>query len=127
MGLLVEMAGTGILKRTDLAPLAAFTALERALLGTALSQGVNAPLTSSAGRLFDAVAALLDLCQRWPVPEDVDAIIALEDKGDAHAREVVNKLNKSFVTPMDREDIHSLVVLMDDILDLFQKYDVVNL
>ncbi len=48
----------------DLPPLRAFTPAELRLLLQALERGVNAPLTSSAGRLFDVVASLLDLNQR---------------------------------------------------------------
>jgi hydrogenase maturation protein HypF len=49
---------------THLAPVAAFSAAERNILRGMLTKAVNAPLTTSAGRLFDAFAALTGLRQR---------------------------------------------------------------
>jgi len=64
LGLLYEAFGTDALAMADLAPVSAFSAGERAVLRGMLTGGVNAPLTSSAGRLFDAFAALCGLRQR---------------------------------------------------------------
>jgi len=63
LGVLHALQGEGALALTALLPVVDFTPNERAVLATMLRRGVNAPLTSSAGRLFDAVAALLGLCQ----------------------------------------------------------------
>jgi uncharacterized protein Yka (UPF0111/DUF47 family) len=41
-----------------------------------------------------------------------------EQEGDMLTHEVMRKLNKTFLTPVDREDIHSLVNCLDDVLDL---------
>ena len=41
----------------------------------------------------------------------------LEHEADRLVHEVMDRLNKTFVTPLDREDIHSLVHVMDDVLD----------
>ena len=64
LGLLFAAFGRDALAMTDLAPIAAFSERERATLAVMLERGVNAPATSSAGRLFDAVAALVRLRQR---------------------------------------------------------------
>ncbi|MEI7633637.1 MAG: carbamoyltransferase HypF [bacterium] len=50
-------------RRTRLAPLDAFSADELSALRRALERRMNAPLTSSAGRLFDAIASLASLRQ----------------------------------------------------------------
>ncbi len=63
LGVLFEMFGDAVWQMTDLPPVAAFAPAERALLRQTLKQHLNAPLTTSAGRLFDAVASLAGLRQ----------------------------------------------------------------
>jgi predicted phosphate transport protein (TIGR00153 family) len=45
-------------------------------------------------------------------------IYEVEQEGDMLTHEVMRQLNKTFLTPVDREDIHALVSNIDDILDL---------
>jgi predicted phosphate transport protein (TIGR00153 family) len=42
----------------------------------------------------------------------------VEHKADQLTHDIIKKLNKSFVTPLDREDIYALSAALDDILDL---------
>jgi predicted phosphate transport protein (TIGR00153 family) len=42
----------------------------------------------------------------------------LEHKGDKLTHEIINKLNTTFVTPFDREDIYALCRALDDVIDL---------
>jgi predicted phosphate transport protein (TIGR00153 family) len=52
--------------------------------------------------------------------ERVAEIQALEKRGDEIDTEVALRLERSFITPFDREDIHELVVLLDDVVDGIQ-------
>jgi hydrogenase maturation protein HypF len=63
LGLVYELFGDETLAMKELAPVQAFSAAELALLHNMLVKNFNAPLTSSAGRLFDAVAAIVGLRQ----------------------------------------------------------------
>jgi len=42
----------------------------------------------------------------------------VEHQGDQQTHEIIKKLNKSFITPFDSEDIYELASALDDILDL---------
>lgn len=45
-------------------------------------------------------------------------IYEVEQEGDILTHEIMKKLNKTFLTPIDREDIYALASRMDDVLDL---------
>lgn len=67
----------------------------------------------AAGRLrelFDAPAE-----RRTPI---VEAIKRLEHECDQVTHEVVNRLDRTFITPLDREDIHQLISDLDDVMDV---------
>ncbi|HEY4554053.1 MAG TPA: DUF47 domain-containing protein [Bacillaceae bacterium] len=56
-----------------------------------------------------------------------------ETQGDSYVHEVIMELNNSFITPIEREDILALSMIMDDVLDgmehtaaLFEMYSIVN-
>ena len=48
----------------------------------------------------------------------VKQIYDVEQEGDMITHEVMRRLNKTFLTPVDREDIHALISRIDDVLDL---------
>lgn len=45
-------------------------------------------------------------------------IYEVEQDGDMLAHDIMKKLNKTFITPIDREDLHALASSLDDVLDL---------
>jgi uncharacterized protein len=64
---------------------------------------------------------LRDMLYRWDnVEKDVEEIIELEHKGDAVAHEIIALVHRTFVTPLDREDIALLAHSLDDIVDFLE-------
>jgi hydrogenase maturation protein HypF len=63
LGILYEIFGEDIFHRDDLISIQAFTLAELDVLKQMFVKNVNMPVTTSAGRLFDAVAALIGLRQ----------------------------------------------------------------
>ena len=52
------------------------------------------------------------------VLEQIQIIKAIEHTGDEITHQLFRKLNQTFITPFDREDIHELGSTMDDVIDL---------
>src|SRR5207247_6344003 len=48
------------------------------------------------------------------------AIKEVEHAGDQITHEIVRRLNTTFITPIDREDIHDLATRLDDVLDFLE-------
>ena len=63
--------------------------------------------------------ALLDLLEDFRnIPDKVKKIKDIEHAGDKITHTTIEKLNQTFITPLDREDIHELICRIDDIIDL---------
>ena len=64
-------------------------------------------------------AGLLDemLAPDKPIWDKADEIKEVEHKCDFLTHEIIQRLNRTFVTPLDREDIHALARSLDDVID----------
>jgi uncharacterized protein len=95
------------------------------------------PQTRGFYTLFDRAAEnlvataqlLLDLLESYPDRRDlVDRIKDHEHDGDSVTHEIVQLVNKTFVTPIDGEDIYDLATALDDVCDFMdQVADELNL
>ena len=69
-------------------------------------------------KVHEGVQLLEDLVKNFiNVPLKAKRIKDVEHEADLITHETVAKLNKTFVTPFDREDIHGLICSLDNILD----------
>jgi predicted phosphate transport protein (TIGR00153 family) len=56
--------------------------------------------------------------QHQDMQRKIEAIRDIEHEGDDLTHAILIKLNQTFITPFDREDIHQLASKLDDVLDL---------
>src|SRR5579862_1317576 len=72
-----------------------------------------------ADNIVVGAKALLQMLEHYTgVPEQVQGIKAIEHNGDEITHAVLTKLNQTFITPFDREDIYELCSRLDDVIDL---------
>jgi len=57
------------------------------------------------------------LAAEQPIWDKADEIKEVEHKCDFLTHEIIQRLNRTFVTPIDREDIHALARSLDDVMD----------
>jgi uncharacterized protein len=70
---------------------------------------------ANVARCARALQALLaDIAD---LPAKIDVVMASEREGDELTRTILRRLNSTFVTPFDREDIHALAEEIDDVVD----------
>ncbi len=72
-----------------------------------------------AKNIYQAAQVLVILFRDFEeVEKRVAEIKVAEHRGDQITRSVMTKLNQTFITPFDREDIHALSSALDDVMDL---------
>jgi len=75
----------------------------------------------SAQNMVRAAECLKELVCSWEnVDQKVEELMKIEHQGDTITHEIMFQLNRSFITPFDREDITQLAHALDDVTDLIQ-------
>jgi predicted phosphate transport protein (TIGR00153 family) len=76
-------------------------------------------LFEEAGANIVRAAELLErMLDRWPDHGELARdVVVCEQEGDRITHDIIHRLNQTFVTPIDREDIYALASALDDIVD----------
>jgi predicted phosphate transport protein (TIGR00153 family) len=78
-------------------------------------------LEEQADVVVEGAQALMDMVTKFDhIAEKRDKIKDIEHKGDELVHKIANELTKTFVTPIDHEDISKLTSRLDDILDYIE-------
>ena len=72
----------------------------------------------AGGNTLHAARLLDEMMSTWPDEQALSReILKAEQEGDRITHDIIKRLNSTFVTPIDREDIYRLATQMDDIVD----------
>lgn len=74
--------------------------------------------TQAANNILVAAQRLVELLDDYhDVERKAEVIKSIEEAGDDITHTIIDRLNRTFVTPLDREDIFALAKQLDDVLD----------
>lgn len=69
-----------------------------------------------------AAEKLNEMMAVWPDDNGLGReILIIEQEGDRITHDIINRLNSTFVTPIDREDIYGLATKLDDVVDYIEE------
>jgi len=75
----------------------------------------------ASNNLLEAGRLLVQTMERFDgVVENAQRMERLEHEGDQIIHDIMARLNRTFITPLDREDIHQLASALDDVLDFIE-------
>jgi predicted phosphate transport protein (TIGR00153 family) len=80
-------------------------------------------LFEEAGANIVRAAELLErMLEHWPDQGELSRdVLVCEHEGDRITHDIIQRLNSTFVTPIDREDIYALASALDDIVDYIEE------
>src|SRR5881227_1125604 len=76
----------------------------------------------AAGNIVRAADLLDQMLRSYPERADLARdILICEQEGDRITHDIIRRLNETFVTPIDREDIYALASALDDVVDYIEE------
>jgi uncharacterized protein len=76
----------------------------------------------AGGNILRAASLLEEMLREYPERADLAReILICEQEGDRITHDIIQRLNQTFVTPIDREDIYALASGLDDIVDFTEE------
>jgi predicted phosphate transport protein (TIGR00153 family) len=76
----------------------------------------------AAGNIVRTAELLLEMLRDFPEKRELAReILIAEQEGDRITHDIIKRLNQTFVTPIDREDIYALASALDDVVDFTEE------
>jgi predicted phosphate transport protein (TIGR00153 family) len=76
----------------------------------------------AGANIVRASELLVRILEHWPDHAELAReVVVCEQEGDRITHDIIQRLNQTFVTPIDREDIYALASGLDDIVDFIEE------
>ena len=76
----------------------------------------------AGGNIVRAADIFEQMLETWPDQRELQReLVVCEQEGDRITHDIIQRINQTFVTPIDREDIYALASALDDIVDFIEE------